>query len=57
MLDAHSCFRRQDVRLEYAWGTDSAAQGQLHMDAWTCATGVQGRLWAASGTAYHEDSQ
>lgn len=27
------------------------------MDAWTCATGVQGRLWAESGTAYHENSQ
>ncbi|KAL0031343.1 hypothetical protein WJX79_004738 [Trebouxia sp. C0005] len=37
----------------YSWGVDSAAQGQIDLIAWICATDTVGREWSESGLAAH----
>lgn len=48
-LDGQLTLQSQYIALQYSWGVDSAAQGQIDLIAWICATDTVGREWSESG--------
>ncbi|KAA6421619.1 MAG: hypothetical protein FRX49_08562 [Trebouxia sp. A1-2] len=54
-LDGQLTLQSQYIALQYSWGVDSAAQGQIDLIAWICATDTVGREWSES--AWQEELQ
>ncbi len=48
-LDGQLTLQSQHIALQYSWGPDSAARGQIDLIAWMCATDVMGSQWSESG--------
>ncbi len=48
-LDGQLTLQSRNIALQYCWGPDSAAQGQIDLIAWMCATDAMGSQWSESG--------
>jgi hypothetical protein len=48
-LDGQLTLQSQHIALQYSWGPDSAAHGEVDLTAWMCATDTMGRQWSESG--------
>ncbi len=48
-LDSQLTLQSQHIALQYSWGPDSAAQGQIDLIAWMCATDTIEHQWSESG--------